>query len=85
MLIPEDAVEEAATRVHELLTREGWVLRHVEREELDWMDGLDLLRETLGIEKTLTAAQTGEIRNSYSPIIGEDESVTVECGPHRVA
>lgn len=62
-LIPEDAVDEAATRVHQLLTREGWVLRRVETEKIDWVDGLDILRETLGMELK------DEIKNDFSPII----------------
>lgn len=87
VIVPEDAVEDAPTRVHELLTREGWVLRRVDDEEIDWVEGLDLLRETLDVERnaaTLLAAADGEIKNSFVPVVEEGDSVRVESGPHRV-
>lgn len=47
VLIPSQGVEQVPTRVHGLLTREGYVVRGIDIEEIDWEEGLDILRDTL--------------------------------------
>lgn len=48
VLLPSEEADTAQARVHELVTREGWVLESVHQEAVDWVGGLALLREALG-------------------------------------
>lgn len=88
VLIPSEASDdELATRVHELMTRQGWVYRGCEVERVPWTEGLEMLRETLGIKATVTAAQEGEIRNSFSPVVEvveDGEVVQIVSSRHTI-